>query len=296
MRLPARSARFQKLVELPQSFLRARGEQPRGKARESSIRIADFTRPGGERLLMADNRGEIAAGDRAGPGFARTEAFEIRECLANQRHESHFRMTAGESATHQNPQGTFDDGEEIGRSESAGSVIGGLGAGAQGNGKTPDGAGDAASGALGAGISLNGENDAIERGGGAPAESLQRMHRARGSTEFCERREFALVESAAGVQDDFAAPFFSADAGKFGCDFVYRSIRRGNENDARLKNAAADSGVRLSGADGANGSARGGLRAGDDGADFPIEFAKAAAESAPEATRADNGNSGGHGA
>jgi hypothetical protein len=278
------SACVQNLVQFTQHFFGARGEQTRGKLRESGVSIANFARPSGQRFFVTRDCGEIAASDWAGPGYARAEAFEIRERLANQRHKSHFRTTARESATHQNANGAFDDGEKIRRSESSGGVIGGLGAGAQRNGKASDGARDASGGALRAGIALNGEDDAVERSGGASGESLQRMHRAGGGAELCERREFAFIESAAGVQNDFAAPFFAADAREFGGDFMNRGVGRGDENNVGMKNAAADAGVRMSRADGANGGARGGLRASDDSADFPIEFAKAAGESAAKAS------------
>lgn len=245
---------------------------------------------------MARDSCEVAAGDGTGPGFARAEAFKIRERLTNQRHQSHFRTTARESATHQNTNRAFNDGKKIRRSKSSGSVIGRFGACAQRNGKTSQSASDAASGTLGAGISLNGEDDAVERSGSASAESLQRVHGAGGSAAASERSEFAFIEGAAGVQNDFAAPFFSADAGELGRDFINRGVGSGNENDAGMKNAAADASVRMSRANGANSGARRGLRAGDDGANFPIEFAKAADKSAPEASRTDKRDSGRHGA
>lgn len=74
------------------------------------------------------------------------------------------------------------------------------------------------------------------------------------------------------------------------------AIGRGDKDNVRLENAAADAGVRVSCANGANCGARRGLRAGGDSADFPIEFAEAAAQSASEASSAHDSDGGRHGA
>jgi hypothetical protein len=48
----------------------------------------------------------------------------------------------------------------------------------------------------------------LEAGCGAAAEGLHRVHRTCGCAAAGEWREDAMVEGAAGVQDDFAAGFF----------------------------------------------------------------------------------------
>jgi len=80
------------------------------------------------------------------------------------------------------------------------------------NGQTAKSAHDLPRQANRRGVAFDRKNFAFERRDGNSAEGLQRVHRADGRTVVPDSLKRAGIQSAAGVQDDFAAQFFRADA------------------------------------------------------------------------------------
>lgn len=281
-------------VEVAQRFFGMRSEQTRGKASERCVGLLEFGWCDGQRCVMPRDGGEVAARNGAGPRFFCTEAFEIRESLANERQKSHFGAATREADFHQDTHGAFDDDEKKGGGEGAGCVIGSFDISAQSDRNASDGTCDAASDALRTGIALYGEDDAIERRGGAVTESLERMDRASEGAAARERGEDGRIERAAGVENDFAAPLVSAETREVCSDVAYRVVGSSDQDNAGMQDARGNPSEGVTGSDGANGGARGSFRARNDGGNFPIGTMQAAAQDASEAASAYNRDGGGH--
>lgn len=280
--------------EMTQRFFGMRGEEARGKTSECGISLLDFARLVGQCGFVTGDCGEIATRDGAGPRFRGAEALEIRERLTNQRQKSHRRAAAREADVHQNAQRAFDDDEQKRGGEGAGCVISGFDVSTQSDRNSADGARDAARDALRVRVALDGKDNAIERRRGALTKSLKRMERASESASASERRENGRIEGAAGVKNDFAATFVSAETREFCGDFMNGVIGSGDENDVSLENAGGNAGKGITGSDGADGGTRGGLRTCDDSADFPVDAMQTASQDASEASGSYNRNGGGH--
>jgi hypothetical protein len=239
---------------LTQSSFRIDRKQAGGEASERGVRSLNFHGLAGQCGSVARDSGKITARDRASPGFFGSEALEIRQSPANERQKSHFRTAARKADVHEKTHGAFDDDQERGRGEGAGGVIDGLGISTHGDGKAAYGASYAARDALRARIAVDSKDHAFERRRAAPAESLERVNRARGGAATRQRSEHRLIERATGMQDHFAAPLFAADAREFGGNFGDSVVRSGDQNDVSVEHAAGNT---IECVAGANGASRG---------------------------------------
>jgi len=141
---------------------------------------------------------------------------------------------------------------------------------------------------------LDRKNHAVETRSAAAGEGLHRMHRAcecAATGEWCEN---AVVQSAAGVQHDFAVEFVATDLRKFLRHVLEHIIRNRQQDYIGIEDFGRECGARRSGTDGANCGAGASAGGSHDGADSPAEFAEALRESLTYATRAYDGNCGWH--
>lgn len=241
---------------------------------------------------MPRDGGEIAARHRTRPGLARAEAFIIRERLPNQRQENGPRAAPRKTDAHQNARGGFDEREKIRRRERSRRVVRGLGRAT----KRHRGATQCSRNAPGflprASMTLNHESDSFEQRNAAAAECLQRMHRASRRAEMSERFERAIIECAAGMQYNFASPFFAARAGELDGHVANAIVRRGNQDYAGIEHATRENSVRMPSANRAHSRTRGGRGARDDRANVPAVRTQAARERASDASSADDRNRG----
>src|SRR5712691_5015285 len=74
-------AALQGARELLERRFRVVGKQSRGQTRDASIRVEKFAGKIRERLRVPFHRGEVAAGDGAGPGRARADPLQIIQRL-----------------------------------------------------------------------------------------------------------------------------------------------------------------------------------------------------------------------
>lgn len=120
------------------------------------------------------------------------------------------------------------------------------------------------------------------------------MNCAGDGSAFRERSEDGIVESAAGMEDNLAAPLVPADACEFRGNFRNYVVGSGNEHDVRVKDAAGDARERETASDGSNRGASGGVGTRNNGANFPVRATQAAAENASQAAGSYDGDCGGH--
>ena len=150
--------------------------------------------------LVLLHGGEIAAGDRAGPGSVGAEALEIIEHLAHQRQQSLRGAAARETDAPEHLRGGFHESETVAGYQRARGMIGGLVFAFYCDGDTAQGARDSASDELSAGIAFDSENYAVQVWRSAAAEGLHGMKRADGGATTRERKKNGAVESSTGVQ------------------------------------------------------------------------------------------------
>ncbi len=110
------------------------------------------------------------------------------------------------------------------------------------------------------------------------------MHGADGRTVIPDSFKRAGIQSAAGMQHDFAAQFFRADSRQLFGNFYDRIIRSGYQDQPRGQNFTRERRACFSGADEAHRLARGGLTSCYDRADFPIQFMQTPSQRATDAS------------
>jgi hypothetical protein len=111
------------------------------------------------------------------------------------------------------------------------------------------------------------------------------MHGADARAIIPDGLKRAGIQSAAGVQHDFATQFFRADSCQFLCNFYNRIIGSGYQDQSRSQNVTRERRACLSGADEANRLARGCFVSCYDRADFPIQFMQTPSQRATNAPR-----------
>ncbi len=140
-------------------------------------------------------------------------------------------------------------------------------------------------------IAFDGEDDALGAvGEDAAAERLHGMERTRRRATAGQRSEHAAVERAAGVQEDLAAAFRTAQLRERARDGGEGRVGCRQQNDIGGQRLAREARQRLARAHGSHGPAGRCPRPGDDRADPPAQLVQTPAERAAHAPCADDGN------
>jgi len=267
------------------------GEQTSGQPGHGRVSLSKFIGVAAERIPVQADSGQIAAGERPGPGGARPVHLLIVEHLAGQPQESAGGLAALHAGGGEQTDTGLHGSEDVSGGKGPRAMILHLAAGLDADGFAADAADHPADDAESLGMAFDAEKHAIEAGAGARGETLHGMNDAGPGGVAGQGSENGGTERAAGVEDDFAAEIGAATLGELGGNGGKRIVGNGEEDDGSIEHAAGEHGTGNSGADGADGGAGGGQMAGGDGGDAPSGFAEPGAKAASDAACADDGES-----
>lgn len=189
---------------------------------------------------MQAERSQIAAFERSRPGRAATRALKVRERLRGKARHSSPRFGWFDPGPNQHPRGSIPQRQKPSASHGCGGMVESLLPRANRHGNAAEFSRHSCCLPARHPITFDSEDNTFQRDTPAPAEGLQRMHRAHPRSAPRERLKHLGCESPARVQRNLSAQRFSSEACQFAGHFRDRAVRGGDEEDLGIEHGRSE--------------------------------------------------------
>ena len=278
-----------KRFETPEDSGGIGGEDVAGKAADGDVGFQEFGVVVSDGFFVRGYNAIIAAGERAGPGFVRSELFVVIEDLARQGEQSLEGFTLRQAGGFEHLHARLFESEDQSGGERSRRVVERFFLGGDVHGDAAEGTRDGAGNTDGGGVAFDRKDFPLERWNADAVEGLHRVHGSGERSDGAHWFQGGRVTSSAGVENDFPAELLSADAGELCGNFRNFVIGDTYEDRSGGEGVVGDAGDRLTGSDEFGGFAGGGFGLSGDDENAPSAFVQEAAQRAPHAASTENG-------